>query len=173
MHVCLYLYWKQMFYFYCDLVCIHGLSRWRIYRMQISSILFFASVTCLLYHTSGSSFFALRNSPFKIMWGTLSIVMCMSDSWQGFGLYVGLIDQLQVVTATNYRLELQITIILLLFPHLTIYWGTVRSVFTSSCPVMASNNGYSSASMLKFSLNGSFLFGEEYKLWSFSLCSFL
>jgi hypothetical protein len=62
------------------------------------------------------------------------------------------IDHLQVVTTNNYNTitdfhTLQIT---------TVYAKSfpVCNVFTARFLVTASNNGYSSASVLKFSLNG-------------------
>jgi hypothetical protein len=68
----------------------------------------------------------------------------------GFGLDIGFIDHLQVVTTNDYNTIAISTFSLQndakSFP--------ARSVFISNCLIMASNNGYSSASGLKSSLNG-------------------
>jgi hypothetical protein len=72
----------------------------------------------------------------------------MSDYRQGFGLDIRFTDNLQVATTNNYN---NIDISTLLQNHAKSL--PARSVFTSSCLVTASNNGYSSTSGVKFSLN--------------------
>jgi hypothetical protein len=70
----------------------------------------------------------------------------MSDYRREFGLSIGFIDHLQIVTTNKYN-AIAISIlykIMLYFP--------AHSIFTTSCLVTASNNCYSSASDLKFSL---------------------
>jgi hypothetical protein len=70
--------------------------------------------------------------------------------WLSTGFWIGFIDHLEVVTTNNCNtmanLYRHYKIMLSLFP--------ARGVFTSSCLVMASNNGYSSAFGLKSCLNG-------------------
>jgi hypothetical protein len=71
----------------------------------------------------------------------------------GFGLNIGYIDHFstQLVITLNYSTISYFHTLQVSRAH-TISLATC-SVFTSSCMVTASNNGYSSASGLKFSLN--------------------
>jgi hypothetical protein len=80
-----------------------------------------------------------------------NIVTCMSDSRPGFGLDFGFIDHftIQHVITLNYSPIVNFHTLQKSFP--------TRNVFTSSCLITASNNGYSSASGLKSSLNGGYL----------------
>jgi hypothetical protein len=67
---------------------------------------------------------------------------------------IGFIDHFntQVVIPLNYSAIADVHTLLITPTHAKSF--PARSVFTSSCPVTASNNGYSSASGLKPSVNG-------------------
>jgi hypothetical protein len=81
----------------------------------------------------------------------------MSVSWQGFRLDIGFIDHFntQLVITLNYSAIAHLHTLQFTFTHSKSF--QTRSVFTSICLVTASNYGYSSASELKSSLNGSSL----------------
>jgi hypothetical protein len=82
------------------------------------------------------------------------IVTCMSDCRQGFGLDTGFIDyfKTQHLITLNYSAITDLPTLQITRAHVKSF--PVHSVFTGSCLVMAYNNGYSSASGLKSSLNG-------------------
>jgi hypothetical protein len=61
--------------------------------------------------------------------------MVWSDYRQGLQLDTGFIDHVQVVTTNNYNIIAIFTLYKITLSFLT------RSVFTSSCHVMGSNNG--------------------------------
>jgi hypothetical protein len=75
------------------------------------------------------------------------------DSRRGFGLDIGFTDHLntRLVTTVNYRLIADLHTLQINTAHAKSFPG--YSVFTNICLVTDSNNGYSSASVLKFSLN--------------------
>jgi hypothetical protein len=83
--------------------------------------------------------------------------MCMNDSRRGFGLDIGFIDHfnIQLVITLNYSAIANLRTLQITIAHAKSF--PACSVFISSCLVTASNNGYSSASVLKFSLNGGYL----------------
>jgi hypothetical protein len=80
--------------------------------------------------------------------------MCVWDSRRGFGFDIAFTDHFntQLVTTLNYSAIANLHILQITRAHANSFPG--RSVFTSSCLVTVSNNGYSSASGLKSSLNG-------------------
>jgi hypothetical protein len=73
----------------------------------------------------------------------VNTVTCMSDYRRGYGLDIGFIYHLQVVTANNYNIIAISTLYKIMLSY------SVFSVFISSCLVTASNNGYFSSSGLK------------------------
>jgi hypothetical protein len=81
-------------------------------------------------------------------------VMYMSDSRRGLGLDIEFSDHLntQLVITFNYSAIADLHTLQITTAHTKSF--PACSVFTSSCLVTASNNGYSSASGLKSSLNG-------------------
>jgi hypothetical protein len=82
-----------------------------------------------------------------------SIVMCMSDSRRGFRLD-NVIDHFntQLVTTLNFSAIANIHTLQFTRAHAKSF--PARGVFSSSYLVTASNNGYSSDSVFKSSLNG-------------------
>jgi hypothetical protein len=75
-------------------------------------------------------------------WASIHIVTCYEWLQTGFRLNIGFTDHLRVVTTNNCNT-------ISIFYKITVYSST-----HSSCLVTASNNGYSSASRPKSSLNG-------------------
>jgi hypothetical protein len=80
-----------------------------------------------------------------------NIVTCMSDSRRGFGLDFGFIDHFTIHLVITLKYG-AIVIFHILQYHCKSF--PTHNIFTSSCLVTASNNGYSSASGLKSPLNG-------------------
>jgi hypothetical protein len=78
----------------------------------------------------------------------------MSDYRRDFGLDIEFIDHFntQLVITLNYSAIANVHTLQITRAHAKPF--PARSVFTSSCLVRASNNGYSSASVLRRSLNG-------------------
>jgi hypothetical protein len=76
----------------------------------------------------------------------------MSDYRRGFGLDIGFIDHLQVVTTNNYDIVADFHTLQITTAHAKSF--PACSVFARLFLVTASNKGYSSASVLKSSLNG-------------------
>jgi hypothetical protein len=60
---------------------------------------------------------------------------CMSDSRRGFGLYIGFIDHLQVVTTSKYNIIANFHTLQITRAHAKSF--PARSLFTSSCLVTA------------------------------------
>jgi hypothetical protein len=78
----------------------------------------------------------------------------MSDSRRGFGFYIGSIDHFttQLVNTLNYSVIINSPTLEITSAQAKSF--SVRSVFSTIYLVTASNNGYSSASGIKPSLNG-------------------
>jgi hypothetical protein len=76
------------------------------------------------------------------------------DSRRGFGLTIWFIDHFstQLVITLNHKAIAHFNTLQITTAHTKFFPD--GSVFTSSCLVTASNNGYSSASGLKSTLNG-------------------
>jgi hypothetical protein len=89
-----------------------------------------------------------------------NIVTILSDSGRGFGLHVGFIDHFntQLVITLNYSAIANFHTLQITSAHAESF--PPCSGFTSSCLIMAFNNGYSSAYGLKSSLNGGTLLTE-------------
>jgi hypothetical protein len=85
----------------------------------------------------------------------INIVTCTSDSGQGFGLDIGFIDHFntQLVITRKYSSLTNFNTLQFTRAHTKSF--AAYGVFTRHFLIMVSNNGYSSASGLKFSLNGS------------------
>jgi hypothetical protein len=81
------------------------------------------------------------------------IVKCMSNFRRGFGLDAGFIENFntQLIITLNYSAIANFYTLQIIREQAKSF--PTRSVFTSSCLVTASNNGYSSASGLMSSLN--------------------
>jgi hypothetical protein len=79
--------------------------------------------------------------------------VCECDSRRGFGLVIGFIEHFktQLVITLNFSAIADFHTLQITSAHAKSF--PARSVFTSSCLVMASSNGYSSPSELKSSLN--------------------
>jgi hypothetical protein len=80
--------------------------------------------------------------------------MCMSDFRREFGFDIGFIDHFntQLVITLNYSAITNLHTLQTTSAHVKSF--PAYSVFSSGCLVTASNNAYSSASVLKFFLNG-------------------
>jgi hypothetical protein len=89
-----------------------------------------------------------------------NIVTYMNDYRWGFGLDIEFVDHFSThfVITHNYSTITDFRISQVARPHVKSF--PVRIVCTSSCLVTASDNGYSSASGLKSSLNGASLPAE-------------
>jgi hypothetical protein len=94
---------------------------------------------------------------FNNMRGSVYNITCMSVTLDGDLVRIldfGIIDRFntQLVITLNYSAIANFHTLQITRTHAKSF--TTYNVFTSSCLVTASNNGYSPASVLKFSLNG-------------------